>query len=300
MDHTEYAHLLREIEALPKIKKVFVRSGIRFDYLIYDDDDSFFRQLVTRHVSGQLKVAPEHCANNTLMMMGKPPIEVYEKFKKKYFALCGEAGLEQYLVPYLMSSHPGTTLNDAVEMATWLKKWGYMPEQVQDYYPTPGTISTVMYYTGIHPMTGKKVQVTTDYHEKQLQRALLQYSKPENANLVREALRLAGREDLIGTSPECLVRPSFSGGRYVPDNQKNKGNAKKKTAGNKSNHYSTARSAHSVSSSTTKKGKSKFDRIFGAEADRIRREADKMMRTSRPSALKPKKELAKSSKTKKK
>jgi radical SAM superfamily enzyme YgiQ (UPF0313 family) len=203
--------MLREIEALPKIKKVFVRSGIRFDYLIYDEDDSFFRQLVTHHVSGQLKVAPEHCANNTLMMMGKPPIEVYEKFKKKYFALCGEAGLEQYLVPYLMSSHPGTTLKDAVEMATWLKKWGYMPEQVQDFYPTPGTISTVMYYTGINPMNGKQVYVTTDYHEKQLQRALLQYSKPENANLVREALRLAGREDLIGYGPKCLVRPD--GGR---------------------------------------------------------------------------------------
>ena len=278
-----------------------MRSGIRFDYLIYDDDDSFFRQLVTHHVSGQLKVAPEHCANNTLMMMGKPPIEVYEKFKKKYFALCGEAGLEQYLVPYLMSSHPGTTLNDAIEMATWLKKWGYMPEQVQDYYPTPGTISTVMYYTGIHPMTGKKVQVTTDYHEKQLQRALLQYSKPENANLVREALRLAGREDLIGNTPECLVRPSFSGGRYVPDSQKGKSNNKKKNSGSKSAKTQPTRGAHVQNSapSSKKKGKSKFDRIFGAEADRIRREADKMLRTKSPSSNKAKKPTSTSSKTKK-
>ena len=277
VDHSEYAHLLREIEALPKIKKVFVRSGIRFDYLIYDSDDSFFRQLVSHHVSGQLKVAPEHCANNSLMMMGKPPIEVYEKFKKKYFALCDEAGLEQYLVPYLMSSHPGTTINDAVEMATWLKKWGYMPEQVQDFYPTPGTISTVMYYTGINPMTGKSVCVTTDYHEKQLQRALLQYSKPENANLVREALRLAGREDLIGNTADCLVRPSFSGGRYIPD-KKTAQPTKAKKNGSRSKTKSTARGAHGISSypSAAKKSKSKFDRIFGEDADRIRREVDRM------------------------
>lgn len=282
VDHAEYARLLREIEELPKVKKVFVRSGIRFDYLIYDDDDSFFRQLVTRHVSGQLKVAPEHCANNALMMMGKPPIEIYEKFKKKYFALCGEAGLEQYLVPYLMSSHPGTTLGDAVEMATWLKKWGYMPEQVQDFYPTPGTISTVMYYTGIHPMTGKAVYVPREYHEKQLQRALLQYSKPENANLVREALRLAGREDLIGNSPECLVRPSFSGGRYIPEKNKNsKGAGQKKNAANRKNPSKTSGrtavgSKSTIYSSPTKKGKSRFDRIFGEDADRIRREADRL------------------------
>ena len=209
VDHTEYANMLSEIEALPKVKKVFVRSGIRFDYLIYDKDDGFFRQLVTRHVSGQLKVAPEHCSNNALSMMGKPKIEVYERFKSKYFSLCREAGLEQYLVPYLMSSHPGTTMNDAVEMALWLKKWGYMPEQVQDFYPTPGTISTVMYYTGLNPMTLKEVYVTTDYNEKKLQRALLQYSKPENANLVREALKLAGREELIGSGENCLVRAAF-------------------------------------------------------------------------------------------
>ncbi len=209
VDHTEYAHMLSEIEKIKGVKKVFVRSGIRFDYLIYDKDDSFFKQLVARHISGQLKVAPEHCADNALSMMGKPPVEVFERFKRKFFSLCGSMKLEQYLVPYLMSSHPGATMKDAVEMAVWLKKWGYSPEQVQDFYPTPGTISTVMYYTGIHPMTGKSVYVTTDYHEKQLQRALLQFSRPENANLVREALKKAGREDLIGTSPECLVRPAF-------------------------------------------------------------------------------------------
>ena len=225
VDHSEYAEMLREIEKIPKVKKVFVRSGIRFDYLLLDKDDSFFEQLVSHHVSGQLKVAPEHCSNNALSMMGKPPIEVYEAFRKKYFALCNKAGLEQYLVPYLMSSHPGATMKDAVEMAIWLKKWGYMPEQVQDFYPTPGTISTVMYYTGIHPMTGKSVKVTTDYNEKRLQRALLQYSKPENANLVREALALAGREDLIGTGPECLVRPAFGKGSpsmYDPKTKRSK------------------------------------------------------------------------------
>ncbi len=212
IDHSEYAELLRRVEAVSGVKRVFVRSGIRFDYLVYDSDDSFFRQLVERHVSGQLKVAPEHCSNSALLMMGKPSVEVFERFKKKYFALCDKAGLEQYIVPYLMSSHPGATMKDAVEMALWLKKWGYSPEQVQDFYPTPGTISTVMYYTGIHPMTGKNVYVTTDYHEKQLQRALLQFSRPENANLVREALRLAGREDLIGSGPECLIRAAFGQG----------------------------------------------------------------------------------------
>ena len=282
VDHSEYAHLLREIEALPKIKKVFVRSGIRFDYLIYDNDDSFFRQLVSHHVSGQLKVAPEHCANNTLMMMGKPPIEVYEKFKKKYFSICDEAGLEQYLVPYLMSSHPGTTLADAVEMATWLKKWGYMPEQVQDFYPTPGTISTVMYYTGINPMNGKKVYVPTDYHEKQLQRALLQYSKPENANLVREALKLAGREDLIGNDRECLVRPSFSGGRFVPDKKASKSGRALGSSASRSSKSSKASRKHTMQQIAAKpdRKKTKFDRIFGEDSGRIRREAERMSSTT--------------------
>ena len=217
VDHSEYLHLLSEIEKIDRVKKVFVRSGIRFDYLMLDEDESFFRALVSRHVSGQLKVAPEHCSASALNMMGKPNIEVFERFRRRFFELSDEAGLEQYLVPYLMSSHPGTTMNDAVNMAVWLKKWGYSPEQVQDFYPTPGTISTVMYYTGIHPLTGKQVYVCTDYREKQLQRALLQFTKPENANLVREALRLAGREDLIGSSPECLVREAFGksvGGEY--------------------------------------------------------------------------------------
>ena len=208
VDHTAYAAMLRKIEEIPRVKKVFIRSGIRYDYLMADNDRHFFRQLVTHHVSGQLKVAPEHCAATVLDAMGKPRIGVYEAFKREYFRLSREAGLEQYLVPYLMSSHPGSTVRSAVELALWLKKEGYMPEQVQDFYPTPGTVSTVMYATGIDPLTGKKVYVARDYHEKQLQRALLQYSRPQNADLVREALRLAGREDLIGYGPECLVRPA--------------------------------------------------------------------------------------------
>ncbi len=207
VDHSEYNEMLDRLSRLPKIKKVFIRSGIRFDYLMLDSDKTFFENLVKNHVSGQLKVAPEHCSNNALNMMGKPRIEVYEAFKKEYFRLSDKCGLEQYLVPYLMSSHPGTTMNDAIEMALWLKKWGYSPEQVQDFYPTPGTISTVMYATGIHPLTEKPVYVCRDYKEKQMQRALLQFSKPQNAPLVREALRLARREDLIGFSPECLVKP---------------------------------------------------------------------------------------------
>ncbi len=215
VDHAEYADMLRQIEALPRVKKVFVRSGIRFDYLVYDKNPEFFEQLVTRHVSGQLKVAPEHCSENALRMMGKPSVSVYEKFKNKYFALCDKAGLEQYLVPYLMSSHPGTTMNDAVEMALYLKKWGYSPEQVQDFYPTPGTISTVIFYTGIDPMSEKEVYVCRDYHEKQMQRALLQYANPKNRALVIEALKAAGREDLIGNAPECLVRPMSAGNGAV-------------------------------------------------------------------------------------
>jgi hypothetical protein len=171
-----------------------------------------------------------------------------------------------------MSSHPGTTLKDAVEMATWLKKWGYMPEQVQDFYPTPGTISTVMYYTGINPMNGKQVYVTTVYHEKQLQRALLQYSKPENANLVREALRLADREDLIGNTPECLVRPSFKGGRFVPEKKETRGQ-------NRKNGAKTHGRNQKAQTPTVKKSSSrKFDRIFGDDAGRIRREAEAMSR----------------------
>ena len=210
-DHSEYIELLKQIEALPKVKKVFIRSGIRFDYLLADPDDAFFKKLVRDHVSGQLKVAPEHCSSPVLRCMGKPDFSVYRDFRKKYFELSEACGKEQYLVPYLMSSHPGSTLNDAISLALCLKRDHYAPEQVQDYYPTPGTASTVMFYTGINPMDMKPVYVATDYHEKQLQRALLQYNRPQNHDMVREALRKAGREDLIGYGPDCLVPPAREG-----------------------------------------------------------------------------------------
>ncbi len=290
VDHTEYAHMLREIEKIDKVKKVFIRSGIRFDYLIYDSDEAFFRQLVTHHTSGQLKVAPEHCALNALTMMGKPPVEVFEKFKKRFFKLSGEAGLEQYLVPYLMSSHPGTTMRDAVDMALWLKQWGYSPEQVQDFYPTPGTISTVMYYTGIHPMTGKPVYVTTDYHEKQLQRALLQYSRPENANLVREALKIADREDLIGTAPDSLVRPAFGQGgnsQYIPPKKGNKSSHSTVKKGKKTKEYRRTQKETEQKEKfyqpildTKRPKKTKLERIFGEEATRIRIECARIGESS--------------------
>ncbi len=207
VDHSEYMQLIEQIEALPKVKKVFIRSGIRFDYLMLDPNDAFFRKLVRDNVSGQLKVAPEHCSDAVLSCMGKPCFAVYEAFREKFFRITKELGKEQYLVPYLMSSHPGSTLKDAIELALCLKRNHYAPEQVQDYYPTPGTASTVMFYTGINPLDMKPVYVATDYHEKQLQRALLQFNRPQNAPLVREALRRAGREDLIGYGPDCLVRP---------------------------------------------------------------------------------------------
>ena len=213
-DHSEYIKLIEAIEGLPKIKKVFIRSGIRFDYLLADSDESFFKKLVRDNVSGQLKVAPEHCSSAVLRCMGKPEFTVYERFRKRYFELTKSIGKEQYLVPYLMSSHPGSTLDDAIELALRIKRDGVDPEQVQDFYPTPGTASTVMYYTGIDPFTGKLVYVP-DEEEKRLQRALLQPTRPQNARHVREALRRAGREDLIGYGKECLIRPekeeSFGG-----------------------------------------------------------------------------------------
>ena len=207
VDHTDYLKLLRELRALPKVKKVFIRSGIRFDYLIADKNEEFFKELINHHVSGQLKVAPEHCSNNVLKYMGKPPIEVYNKFEKRFYELTKSANKKQYLVPYLMSSHPGSTMKDAIELAVFLKRNNMHPEQVQDYYPTPGTISTCMFYTGIDPNTMQKVYVPKTAKEKAEQRALLQYFKPENRQIVLSALKKANRFDLIGTGKNCLVAP---------------------------------------------------------------------------------------------
>ena len=205
VDHSEYLHLLRRLRALPGVKKVFIRSGIRFDYLMQDPDETFFKELVAHHVSGQLKVAPEHCSAPVLARMGKPPVETYRRFQKRFYELTKSVGKKQYLVPYLMSSHPGSTLRDAVELALFLKKEGLRPEQVQDFYPTPGTISTCMFYTGLDPYTLDPVYVPRTPAEKAEQRALLQYFRPENRETVLRALRKAGRADLIGSGPDCLV-----------------------------------------------------------------------------------------------
>ena len=206
-DHTDYVNLLRELRSLPGVKKVFIRSGIRFDYLLADSDPTFLRELVEHHVSGQLKVAPEHISDEVLKYMGKPRHAVYQSFCHRYEKLNERLGKKQYLVPYLMSSHPGSTLREAVALAEYVRDLGYMPEQVQDFYPTPSTLSTVMYYTGLDPRTMQPVYVPTDPHEKAMQRALIQYRDPKNYALVHEALEKAGRTDLIGFDKHCLIRP---------------------------------------------------------------------------------------------
>ncbi len=218
--HEDYLKLLRELRALPKIKKVFIRSGIRFDYLIADQHEEFFKELVKHHISGQLKVAPEHSSNRVLKRMGKPPIEVYNRFEKRFYELTESVGKKQYLVPYLMSSHPGSTKKDAIELAVFLKKHGLHPEQVQDFYPTPGTVSTCMFYTGLDPDTMEPVYVPRTEREKAEQRALLQYFKPENKALVLSALKKEGRLDLIGTGPNCLVAPDKRQGYSAPKKPK--------------------------------------------------------------------------------
>ena len=206
-DHKDYVTLLRKLRALPGIKKVFIRSGIRFDYLLADKDKTFLKELCQYHISGQLKVAPEHVSDAVLDKMGKPHHEVYVDFTKQYKKMNERLGMDQYLVPYLMSSHPGSELKDAVTLAEYIRDLGYMPEQVQDFYPTPSTLSTCMYYTGLDPRTMTPVYVPKDPHEKDMQRALIQYRDPKNYQLVKEALIKAGREDLIGFDSRCLIPP---------------------------------------------------------------------------------------------
>ena len=211
VDHQDYLKLLRKLRELPNVKKVFIRSGIRFDYLMADKDDTFFRELCEHYVSGQLKVAPEHISDAVLQKMGKPENKVYEAFTEKYKKINQKLGKNQFLVPYLMSSHPGSTMKEAVELAEYLRDLGYMPEQVQDFYPTPSTISTCMYYTGVDPRTMEKVYVPVNPHEKAMQRALIQYRNPKNYDLVLEALKKAGRMDLVGYDRHCLIRPRQPG-----------------------------------------------------------------------------------------
>lgn len=213
-DHSDYIELLRKLRELPKVKKVFIRSGIRFDYLLADKNRNFLRELCEHHVSGQLKVAPEHVADAVLSRMGKPGNDVYKQFVREYKEMNGRLHKEQYLVPYLMSSHPGSSLKEAVELAEYLRDLGYMPEQVQDFYPTPSTISTCMYYTGLDPRTMEPVYVPVNPHEKAMQRALIQYRNPKNYDLVVEALKKAGRTDLIGYEKKCLIRPKTGAFAY--------------------------------------------------------------------------------------
>ncbi|MCD8105527.1 MAG: YgiQ family radical SAM protein [Lachnospiraceae bacterium] len=234
-DHSDYVALLRRLRALPKVKKVFIRSGIRFDYLLADSSDTFFRELVTYHISGQLKVAPEHVSDRVLEMMGKPKHCVYQRFTEAFQKMNQACGMEQYLVPYLMSSHPGCSMKEAVELSCYLRDLHFSPEQVQDFYPTPSTISTCMYYTGLDPRTMKPVYVEKNPHRKKLQRALIQYRNPENYELVREALELAGRTDLIGYGQECLIRPR-RGASSAPDLKTGKAWKGKQPAGSKSIH----------------------------------------------------------------
>lgn len=207
VDHSHYVEMLDAVRNLPKVKKVFIRSGIRYDYLMYDKNDEFFDRLVKYHISGQLKVAPEHVSAPVLDKMGKPRKELYFQFVEKFKEKNKQFGMDQYLVPYLMSSHPGSTLNDAIELACYLKKIHHTPKQVQDFYPTPGTLATCMYYTGLDPRNMKPVYVAKTYEEKLEQRALMQYSYPKNYHIVKKALLKAGRSDLIGTGPKCLIKP---------------------------------------------------------------------------------------------
>ena len=227
VDHKEYLEILRKLRAIPKVKKVFIRSGIRYDYLIEDKDDEFMTELIKHHVSGQLKVAPEHCSAQVLDKMGKPHIEAYKRFQKKFYEITGKIGKEQYLVPYLMSSHPGSTIDDAIELALFLKENNIHPEQVQDFYPTPGTISTCMFYTGLDPYTMQPVYVAKTPEEKSAQRALLQYFMPKNQRRIIEILERAGRRDLIGNGKEHLVKPD---NEYLRKQQQ-KSSARGKTSG---------------------------------------------------------------------
>ena len=247
-DHSDYISLLRKLRAIPKVKKVFIRSGIRFDYVLADKNRAFLRELCEYHVSGQLKVAPEHVADAVLKRMGKPKNSVYMQFVKEYKEMNKKIGKEQYLVPYLMSSHPGSTLKEAVELAEYLRDLGYMPEQVQDFYPTPSTLSTCMYYTGLDPRTMEEVYTPHNPHEKAMQRALIQYRNPKNYELVKEALIKAGRTDLIGFDKKCLIRPREThwGGNGVfvgngaRGGKKAAGGAGKKMAGNGKDAFRSA------------------------------------------------------------
>ncbi len=253
VDHTDYLKLLRSIRKISGVKKVFVRSGFRFDYLMADKNKEFLRELVEHHVSGQLRVAPEHISDNVLKRMGKPGVEVYNAFVEEFEKMNKKTGKKQYIVPYLMSSHPGSTMKDAIALAEYIRELGYMPEQVQDFYPTPGTVSTCMYYTGIDPLTMEKVYVATDPHEKAMQRALIQYRNPENYELVKEALLREGREDLIGFDAKCLIPPRKM--RSKQESDARKGTASGNTVKSGKNTAGSGKNAAKSGKNTAQNGR---------------------------------------------
>lgn len=267
VDHKDYVELLRKLEAVPGVKKVFIRSGIRFDYVMADSNDEFLKELCEKHISGQLRVAPEHVSDNVLRLMGKPQNSVYEKFIDRYKRVNAKTGKQQYVVPYLMSSHPGSTLKEAVELAEYVRDIGYMPEQVQDFYPTPSTISTCMYYTGVDPRTMKPVYVPHNPHEKAMQKALMMYRKPENYDLVKEALIKAGRQDLIGFDKKCLIAPrkmdrkgEHQGQRSYGKNDKSKNNSIKNGKNSKNNKVVPQKNTKSSGQKNAKNGKNRNKR----------------------------------------
>ena len=267
VDHKDYVELLRKLEAVPGVKKVFIRSGIRFDYVMADSNDEFLKELCEKHISGQLRVAPEHVSDNVLRMMGKPQNSVYEKFIDRYKRVNAKTGKQQYVVPYLMSSHPGSSLKEAVELAEYVRDIGYMPEQVQDFYPTPSTISTCMYYTGVDPRTMKPVYVPHNPHEKAMQKALMMYRKPENYDLVKEALIKAGRQDLIGFDKKCLIAPrkmdrkgEHQGQRSYGKNDKSKNNSIKNGKNSKNNKAVPQKNTKSSGQKNAKNGKNRNKR----------------------------------------
>lgn len=248
VDHTDYINLLRKVRNIPNVKKVFVRSGIRYDYVMADKDNKFLKELIKYHVSGQLKVAPEHIAEEVLYYMQKPAGETYEKFRQKFFDINRQLGMNQYLIPYLMSSHPGSTLNSAIELAEYLRDIHYQPEQVQDFYPTPGTLSTTMFYTGLDPRDMKPVYIPKSREEKAMQRALLQFSQPRNYDLVYQALVKAGREDLVGFGPRCLIKPKdeFRNSNHRSDKNESKTKREAKRHANKHNKSSNYKNDSNV------------------------------------------------------
>lgn len=267
VDHKDYVELMRKLEAVPGVKKVFIRSGIRFDYVMADSNDEFLKELCEKHISGQLRVAPEHVSDNVLRMMGKPQNSVYEKFIDRYKRVNAKTGKQQYVVPYLMSSHPGSTLKEAVELAEYVRDIGYMPEQVQDFYPTPSTISTCMYYTGVDPRTMKPVYVPHNPHEKAMQKALMMYRKPENYDLVKEALIKAGRQDLIGFDKKCLIAPrkmdrkgEHQGQRSYGKNDKSKNNSINNGKNSKNNKVVPQKNTKSSGQKNAKNGKNRNKR----------------------------------------